>query len=135
MFDHCKSHNLDFLGNYLKMFDLKLKKMLTLGNMTLQYKRFWTGSKHYLYFIWPFYFLCTFWYTILLFYNETVIKCLFYLNVLVTFIFHVSPSARVGPLTRAQSLKPEETIHLSNNTMTTFIPPHHQDTTNMSELL
>ncbi len=87
-FDHCILHNLDFLGNVLKMFELKAEKMLTLGNMTVQYNRFWTGSEcrfmFHLYFICPFYFLCTFWYTILLFYNWTVIKCLFCIHVFVT---------------------------------------------------
>ena len=58
MFDHCKLHNLDFLGNVLKMFELKSeKKMLTLGNLTVQYNRFWTGSECYFMFI---FILCTF---------------------------------------------------------------------------
>lgn len=40
MFDHCKLHNLDFLGNVLKMIELKREKMLTLGTMAEQQNRF-----------------------------------------------------------------------------------------------
>lgn len=61
--------------------------------MTERYNTFltWMGMfffMFYLYCICPFYFLCTFWYTVLLFYYWTGVKCLFYLHVFVTDIPH-----------------------------------------------
>lgn len=122
MFDHCKLDTLDFLGNVLKIFELIIEKMLTLGTTTVV-------CMLYLYFI------CLI-YSFYIQLNSLIILKLncYQVPVLpscgcditiphfscVSISNGISPNCSTFP--KSLTLQFKETIYFSNCTVMTFIP-------------